>query len=304
MKKSKIIFIGSSNIINHHIIAAKQNGFKLHGICTTRKNNSKLLPLGKKYKIKKIYKNLNLALNDATSQDNICFVIASRTKDNVKIIKKCLSINSRVKILTEKPISFDHNKIKDLIKYSNRIFIGYNRIYYKSVTFLKNQLNNKKKLNIVVKCPEANKKNIFTNSCHIFSILYHCFGELKLIHKIKNSSFINCLLKDKKENIFYISFYFKASDNFSIQIYNNTSNYLLKPIEKLSLFEGIIKKKINLQTQYLPKKKKIIEEKFSKKPGFYDQYLNFKKFINNEHHTRFSIKNSYKLIKVVSEICM
>ena len=303
MKKSKIIFIGSSNIIHHHIVAAKQNGFELYGICTTRKNSSKLLLLSKKYKIKKIYKNINLALKDAVSQEDIYFVIASRIKDNVKILKRCLSINSRVKILTEKPISLNHNEIKDLIKYNSRIFVGYNRIYYKSVEFLKNQLNNKKKLNIIVKCPENNKKNIFTNSCHIFSILYHCFGELKLIYKIKNSSFINCILKDKKGNIFYMSFYFNVSDNFSIQILDNTNNYLLKPIEKLSLFEGMNKKNINMQTQYFPKKKKVIKENFLKKPGFYYQYLNFKKFVNNEHHTRFYIKNCYKLIKVVSEIC-
>ena len=90
MKKSKIIFIGSSNIINHHIVAAKQNGFELHGICTTRKNNSKALRLSKDYKIKKIYKNVDIALKDAANQKNISFVIASRIKDNVKIIKKLL----------------------------------------------------------------------------------------------------------------------------------------------------------------------------------------------------------------------
>ena len=303
MKKSKIIFIGSSNIINHHIVAAKQNGFELHGICTTRKNNSKALRLSKDYKIKKIYKNVDIALKDAANQKNISFVIASRIKDNVKIIKKCLSINSRIKILTEKPISFNHNEIKDLIKYNNRIFVGYNRIYYKSVKFLKSKLRNKKKLNIIVKCPEKNKKNIFTNSCHIFSILYNCFGELKLIYRIKNNSFINCIFNDRKGNIFYMSFYFNVSDNFSIQVYDNVSNYLLKPIEKLTLFEGINKKNVNMQTQYVPKKKKTIEEKFSKKPGFYEQYINFNKFLNNEHHTRFSVRDSYKLIKIVSEIC-
>jgi hypothetical protein len=303
MKKCKIIFIGSSNIINHHIVAAKQNGFELHGICTTRKNNSKALRLGKDYKIKKIYKNINIALKDAATQKNIYFVIASRVKDNVKILKKCLSINPKVKILTEKPISFNHNEIKDLIQYNNRIFVGYNRIYYESVKFLKIQLNKKKKLNIIIKCPEKNKKNIFINTCHIFSILYYCFGELKLIYKIKNNSFINCMLKDKKRNIFYMSFYFNASENFSIQVYDNVSNYLLKPIEKLTVFEGLNKKNVNMQTQYFPKKKKIINERFSKKPGFYDQYVNFKKFISNEHHTRFSVKNSYKLIKLVCKIC-
>ena len=303
MQKSKIIFIGSSNIINHHILAAKQNGFDLHGICTTRKNNSKILPLGKKYKIKKIYKNINLALKDAISQENIYFVIASRIKDNVKIIKKCLNINSKVKILTEKPISLNHNEIKYLIKYSDRIFVGYNRIYYKSVTFLKKHLKNKKKLNVIIKCPEKNKKNIYTNSCHIFSILYYCFGDLKLSYKIENNSFINCVLKDKKENVFYISFYFNVSDNFSIQIYEGKTNYQLKPIEKLSLFEGIKKKKINNQTQYFPKRKMVIEEKFLIKPGFYEQYVNFKKFLNNKNHIKFSVESSYKLIKIISEVC-
>ena len=111
------------------------------------------------------------------------------------------------------------------------------------------------------------------------------------------------MLKDKKGNIFYMSFYFNVSDNFSVQVYDNISNYLLKPIEKLTVFEGLNKKNVNMQTQYFPKKKKIISEKFSKKPGFYDQYVNFKKFISNEHHTRFSVRNSYKLIQIISKIC-
>lgn len=303
MEKSKIIFIGSSKIINHHILAAKKNGFELYGICTTRKNNFKILSLGKKYKIKKIYNNINLALTDAKTQKNIYFVVASRIKDNFKIIKKCLSINSNVKILTEKPISIYYKQIKDLVKYEKRIFVGYNRIFYKNIKFLRDNLKNKKKLSVLVKCPEKNKKNIYTNSCHIFSILYFCFGELKLIYKIKNNSSINCVLKDKKENIFNIIFNFKASENFSIQVYDGISNYLLKPIEKLYLFEGVNKKNINKQTQYFPKKTKEIEEKFKIKPGFNEQYQNFKKFINNENHTRLSVQSSYKIIKLIYAIC-
>ena len=129
----------------------------------------------KKYKFKKTYDDVEAALKDARKQKDIHIVIAVRIQDNFKVLKKCLENNTKAKILTEKPISCEHKKINKIIDYDNRIFVGYNRIYYRTIKFLKEKLKNKKNLNILVGCPEQNKENIFTNSCHIFSILFNCF---------------------------------------------------------------------------------------------------------------------------------
>lgn len=303
MRKSKIIFIGTSNIIHHHILAAKQTGLDLYGICSTRKKSSKITKLKKKYKFKKTYNDVEAALKDARKQKDIHIVIAVRIQDNFKVLKKCLENNTKAKILTEKPISCEHKKINKIIDYDNRIFVGYNRIYYRTIKFLKEKLKNKKNLNILVGCPEQNKENIFTNSCHIFSILFNCFGELKLILKSENTSSINCLLKDKKGNNFYINFNFKASENFSIQVHDRKYNYLLKPIEKLTVFKGMEKKKINNQTLYTPTKKRVLLESYDKKPGFVEQYKNFKKFIENKKCLKLPLRDAYKIIKIISSIC-
>ena len=101
MRKSKIIFIGTSNIIHHHILAAKQTGLDLYGICSTRKNSSKITKLKKKYKFKKTYDDVEAALKDARKQKDIHIVIAVRIQDNFKVLKKCLENNTKAKILTE-----------------------------------------------------------------------------------------------------------------------------------------------------------------------------------------------------------
>ena len=91
----------------------------------------------------------------------------------------------------------------------------------------------KKNINVLVKCPENNKQNIVKNSCHIISILFYIFGDLKLDRKNKNKNFINCLLRDKKNSHINLIFNLSNSDNFSIEIFDEKKRYLLLPIEKL-----------------------------------------------------------------------
>ncbi len=129
------------------------------------------------------------------------------------------------------------------------------------------------------------------------------FGDLKIVKKIKKSTFIFCLLKNKK-NIpvsFYINF--NNSDNFSIEIFENKKRYKISPIETIEYYNGIEKKKINNSHKYFPKKIKIIDEynenKF--KPGFLNQAKHFKRFINGKpvHNNIILAKKIVKLAESI-----
>ena len=63
----------------------------------------------------------------------------------------------------EKQVFENPKEFKKFIKYKNQIFVGYNRIFYKNINYLKKNITNKKDLNILIKCPVNTKKVIILN---------------------------------------------------------------------------------------------------------------------------------------------
>lgn len=283
-KMLNLSIVGSSKIVDSHIAAAKANNFKIYSIYSTRKNSKNLIKLQKKYKIKKKFNNFNDFFLDAKKKDKLAFLVAPRIKDNIKILTKILTLNKYV--LTEKPVTTNLKDFKKLIKFKNKIFVGYNRIFYENIKYLKKNL--KSPANVIVKCPEINKKKILTNSVHILSVLFYLFGKLKIYKKVKTKTVISLFLYTKKKLSINIFFNIKFPENFSISIYEKKSIYKLKPIEKLNVFKKLKKNK-KLEQKRIVKyfepisSYQIDEFKNNKyKPGFYYQWKNYKKFIQKK----------------------
>jgi hypothetical protein len=298
-----IAFIGTSRIINDHILASKKNNFKTVAICSSRKKSKFLKVIAKKNRIRNTFYSLKKFINFTQKYKNISYVVAPNISYNEKILKELIKYKN--KILIEKPISKNEKKIKFLINYKRQIFVGYNRVYYKNIKFMKKKLSGKK--NIIVRCniPEKNLKNINTNSCHIISILLHLFGSLKFKLLDKSKKFIFCLLYNSKVKIF-INFIFTSPENFSISINENKILYQLKPIEKLSIYNSIKVFKKGNETFYLPKIKKTINEYSIHKrykPGFITQYQNFRSFINGNYSKNYiDIIKAHKIVKICNLI--
>lgn len=276
----KLSIIGTSPIVEEHIKVAKKIGLKLFSISTTRKNSKNLKYFYKKYKFKFIFNNWKTAVNFASKSNNIVFLIAPRIKDTFKILNYILEKKIKY-VFVEKPLSTNVRIFDILSKYKKNIFIGYNRIFYKNIIFLKKNL--KQLNNVIVKCPEINKKGILNNSVHVLSILIYLFGDLKIFNINKSKRYIFVHLKNKKNISIYLFFNFKASDNFSMEFYTSKEKFLLKPLENLIAFNGI-KKEINSAnkklTDYVPIKKYQYHEMYNNsfKPGFLEQMKMFKKF--------------------------
>ncbi len=295
---TNVSIIGTSRIMEEHIKACQKLKINIIGIYSTSTGTKSLDYLAKKYKILK-FKNLNQFLSYSRRKKSH-FILAPRLVDNEKLIKKCLKIGT--KIFIEKPVFLNHRKFKNYLQHDNRFFVGFNRIFYRNVNFLKKRLNNKKN-EILVICPEKNKTSIVSNSCHIISILYYIFGKLNIIYKRKNRNQIYCILKSKLSFITII-FHFKSKDLFRIESFNKKEKIIMSPIENLKIFKNLFVTKYKNNNIYsLNKTLEINEFNYTKiKPGFLDQMQNFKLFIKNKKKIINNLTFSSEIVKICNEI--
>ncbi len=297
----KISIYGTSDIINHHIRSAIENSFKIFSICSSNKNSKNILNLSKKFKIKKIFYDYKKFVKNSYL-NNCCVLIAGRIKDNKKILNECLKYN--LKVIIEKPVLLKEKEFNKYLKFNENIFVGYNRIYYNCINELKLLVRKEAPHSIIINCPETNKKNIILNSCHLISIIYHMFGDLKFLYKIKNKKNITCIFKSKKNIPIIININFELPDNFGIELNFKNKRAKLSPIETLKIYDKIIKKKYKKNNFYFPVCSKEVNEynltKF--KPGFNLQYLNFKRFLKNKKNISINIRDSKKIISICERI--
>tara|TARA_Y100000389_G_C17319462_1_gene442252 strand:- start:48 stop:950 length:903 start_codon:yes stop_codon:yes gene_type:complete len=297
----KLSIFGTSEIINHHIQAAKKNSFEIFSICTSNKNSKNIFKLAKKYKIKNVFFNWkNFILNSYLN--NCSVLIAGRIKDNKKILTYALKHN--LKILIEKPIFITSKEFNKYLKFKKNIFVGYNRIYFHNVIELKKIVSNNAPHNLLIKCPETKKRNIELNTCHIISIVYFLFGRVNLIKKIKSKESIFCIFETKKKIPIYFNINFRSPDNFSFELNFTDKRIKLEPIEILIIFNKLIKKKYKNNIIYTPSPLKISSEfKLTKlKPGFELQYQNFKRFIKNQKSNFINIEEAKEIILTCNKI--
>lgn len=297
----KLSIFGSSAIIAHHIEAAKKNSFEIFAIYSSNKKSKNIKILAKKFKIKKIYYDWNILVNDSF-KNNCSILIAGRIKDNKKILRSCLKYN--LKIIIEKPVFTKSDEFKEFLKFNKNIFVGYNRVYYDIIFRLKKIFLKKAPYSIYIKCPEINKKNIELNASHIISILYYLCGRITLLKKIKNKNSIFCIFRSSENIPIFLNINLNSPDNFSIEFNFKKTRITLNPIEKLTVYDRLDKIKYKNTNIYKPHISKIINEyKLSDlKPGFDNQYKNFKKFIKNKKNKRVNIRDSREIISICNLI--
>ena len=307
----KIGFIGSSEISRFHIEALKNNKFEIEAIGTTIASSN----------CKKFAESLNLSdkfcrggWQEVLNKEVDAFCLCINTAETPKILREILKIGKNV--FVEKPISLCLSDFDYFVKHpmKDKIFVGYNRRFYKTINTLKKRCaSSPQGGTVLINIPDSDsgKERFLTNGCHLIDSIRYILGDFEVLEKIirieKNGldfSSISALCKKNKWSIF-INAHSKIPSNFSITTNFDDLVYELKPLEKLNIYKGIqileptVKEPIR---RYIPIIKNSIYESSLFKPGFNEMYKNFSKFIKNKNCNVCSISDARKTIKTCLDL--
>jgi predicted dehydrogenase len=318
--KVNLAVIGCGNIARFHIPAMRDVGFNIVAIAGSL-DSKNALNFAKKYKINKVYNNPIDMVENVSEWDAL--LILSPVSTVIDYLNLAAPFGKP--ILSEKPVAYDHEHLKDLIQYKN-IRVAYNRRFYSGVEFSKKYVQKHPNSLIKVTIPESRKDpshNInfpnrlpllsYENSVHMFDLInYISEGvEWKETSSIKTHDkyiAINALGHGVNGATIQLDSYFNSPDNFSINILFGDERIEMKPIELTSLFKGMEVNEATIEIPirtYTPKlQKKIIDSpNGSHKPGFLGQaqdFMNF--FLGMEDCPGADIMDAYSALKLAQSL--
>ena len=149
-------------------------------------------------------------------------------------------------------------------------------------------------------------KQFISNGCHIIDLTRYLLGDFEIINKIikpnsqKNDiDYFSALCKNEKWTIIFNAHSLIPS-NFSISINSDKNVFELKPIEKLTIYEGMQIIPPNNEEpirKYVPKVKYTLTEDSLYKPGFDLMYKSFRLFIEERKYSYCNFKDAYETLR-------
>jgi predicted dehydrogenase len=281
----KLGVVGAGRIVRFHLDTLVDLGFEIHGI-SARKNSAGISDLVNEYKIPKSFDNhLELFKLDLDA-----VLIASSSNSLLEILQAASSLG--VPILVEKPLFLDMSSQDFLHANSSNVLVGYNRRFYSSVKKLKERLELSTGGNFILNVPELSWEknpsrvsvidNIRNNTVHSIDLIRYLFddlefdlSELKFNGRNQNMNLLVPAWNRKFNGVLNLSF--GAPAKYSLDIYDNESNFGLSPLEDYYEFTSI---KVHEPTEsnpirrYVPFSNNdfiISSDDIKFKPGFYLQ---------------------------------
>ena len=296
--KNRLAIIGAGRITSAHIEAALEAGFDIAAICA-RPHSKNATRLAAKYGIEYSAASLEELLNHNFD----AYSITVSTDAQIEVLSKILPFNKPC--LIEKPISIYGNKIQNVLDHFNtkKLIVGLNRRHYEAVlTFKDFVMNCNESLSFSVTIPEYSwdldpnpnrAKNYFVdNSVHVIDLVNFIFGKIEFIETIKSPNYelsnIAAIVSTEKNFVGSINVSFSASANTAIEAFTKGKYIQLKPMEKLSIYEGMVTKPANFEAAYktyTPVLTQFVEPKIQTnaiKPGFLGQYSDLLRICHSE----------------------
>jgi predicted dehydrogenase len=289
--KPRLAFIGAGSIAPSHIEAAQAAGFDLHGICG-RPNSQNAIGLTKKYNFANYFSDVEAMF--ATEFDAISLI--SKTESLSLIYREIEKL--KLPILVEKPFSTNLDVYGEIDIENSKTLIGYNRRYYSSIKTLKEKLTScdyhysKIHISEISWNPTASLdeqiKCLFENTVHGFDLLKYLFGNYKVINIVKNMTTIRIKsifieIESSAGKHINLSISFGIPLNSFIEVWFDEVVVVCKPLESYSEFKDMA---MFPPDDYLTYKRyeprrldnwKLSESDSRFKPGFLEQYKDFKK---------------------------
>ena len=306
-KNFKFAILGAGYMAEEYLkVLAKRNIF-----CETiySRTLSKCQKLKKKYKIKKISKNLN---EFKANKGIRGIIIAVNDISTLSLLEK-LDL-SKYKILCEKPVGIDFNQTKKILtilkKNKKNFYVALNRRFYGSTIKAKNIVNKfKGKRLISIRDQQMqntgssilNKRVMYCNSVHLIDyIKIFARGRLKKITRfkqLKNNKFsetISKLVFSSDDEVLYHCNW-NSPGIWSVNIIQKNNRCELNPLENL-----MEEKLSNNGRRRIHHKKNSIDDIF--KPGLFLQVNEFLKMLSGKKHKLVSIKEYFETVKLIKNI--
>ncbi len=300
----KIGYIGSGPISNFHIPAIKKNGIDISAI-GSKKDSKSCKDFSKFHNLENKF--CEAGWEEVLSKNLDAYYICIKVEATLNVLLKALDKNKPV--FVEKPIIWHPQDFKDLLEHKNskNIFVGFNRRYYKTTRTLKNLCNLAHGGTIYLNIPESDYgiKQFINNGCHMIDTLRYLIGDFRILKnsiRVNNSKqnidSISAICSNQKWDIL-INSHSQIPSNFSITVNSDNKVYELKPIEKLSIYEGmdiVEPTRTEPIRKYLPHLKESILEKSDLKPGFERMHKNFKLFCEKKESQICTLRDAFSTI--------
>jgi predicted dehydrogenase len=288
--------IGAGKIIPFHLEAAIKAGFSLQAIVAT-KDSINARNISEKFSFKYCFSDLNEFISNLNELDAI--LIASEASTLFPILSEISNVG--IPILIEKPIFTDFRQLSLArnIPHQEKVFVGYNRRFYKTILELKDFIKKYPSAVVKISIPELSgvrlvskdsiNRTLAENSVHMLDLAQYFFGAAaleinRLDSAVVKSDYVRVSFTD--DNLKYCELSFGYSDNYSIELLADGQRIQVKPLEILNIYDEMeILQPDETFTfkRYIPRATEnnsnyMVEESFLK-PGFELQYMEFFDFV-------------------------
>jgi predicted dehydrogenase len=295
----RVLVIGTSAIARNHIEVLHHSGANVIGVCGNQ-NQGNLERLAQDFSIPKTFLSWEQAIGETQVESLILCTPPEVTFQILSYIS-----GSGMACLAEKPAVGSELDLKKLQNFSlDRTFVAFNRRHYETVVQLKSHIGIQPDGELVVEIHESEspdtkgkKDQIVNNSIHILDLILFIFEstfkDIEILSALKTNLGVKIQLVAKQVPI-SISIKFGIPGNTSMTYDSAGSRFILKPIEKISRYNGFSiqqPSKVSSIRVYHPTwsgqgEPQVNEDSSQFKPGFLNQARAFKYFVDGESNKR------------------
>ncbi|MHC4124670.1 MAG: Gfo/Idh/MocA family oxidoreductase [Planctomycetota bacterium] len=311
MKKVKFAFIGCGKIAPFYADVIKYLGHSID-VVVARKDSLNIEKFAERYKVRKKLYSVGSFLEYCDKSKNVidCILVCTPWDITEQVLEELLTLD--IPIMKEKPAVLSIDGLNKLKKKDNidNLFVAYNRRYYDFIPTLRRLLESESPLCIDILCAEPIKETlkypeekirrylVYERASHMVDLLFYLFSDnisMKNIFEISSGNWISEFFVGEKTPL-YIKILKDCPQNLYLRIFFNRKVVEISPYEKMTIYNKLVRQKIEGRRIYSPSIDKQIEVDYRFKPGFLNQMRYFiDKFVYKKNSSREYIKQLEKV---------
>lgn len=297
MSGPRIAFLGAGDIARYHATAAVEAGFRLAGVAASPGSTS-VAGFAEQYGFSEIHRNPS----DLFGSSDWDALLVCSSHESLLGYTTALVGQSRP-ALVEKPVALHSEDLLPFVgQKSPHIAVAYNRRQYATAAAAKDFFSAAETCVVTVEIPESvdfdisdtdlRFRGVFANSVHMLDLVRFLVGSIIFSDSdfpgvARNRSGTVACGHTNRGDLVIIKSAWNSPANFSITLESGKQRFLLSPIERGQLFQGLTVAEPTEATPVRVYSPQLVEEysldltyrQF--KPGFVEQMLDFRALVEN-----------------------